>query len=255
MPDAELARRLQGRNLVLIPRGEGPFPAVLLLHTCYGNLGHVDAWATRLRERGYVAVVVNSMRARDLDGHFERLSVCGGRVLRASDRARDIGISIAQLRDRGLVDGDRIALVGFSHGGWTSLDFLARPSPGGASGVSGVVVVYPYCGDGSGGNAAAWPRNVRTLMLLAGDDATVGTAGCLALAERQASRGYAVDVHVYPGASHGYDIDPALIYGYDERYDAEAAADTRRRIVDFLRQTLREPAKRVTAAAPMTRER
>ena len=64
MPEAELARRLQDRNPVLVPRGEGPFPAVLLLHTYYGNVGHVDAWAARLRERGYVAAVVNSMRAR-----------------------------------------------------------------------------------------------------------------------------------------------------------------------------------------------
>ena len=255
MPEAELARRLQDRNLVLVPRGEGPFPAVLLLHTCYGNLGHVDAWAARLRERGYVAAVVNSMRARDLDGHFDRLLVCGGRTLRAPDRARDIPITIGQLRTRGLVDGNRIALVGFSHGGWTALDFLAGPPPGAASGVRGVVVVYPYCGDGSGHDAAAWPPDLRTLMLLAGNDTTVGTAGCVALAERQAARGYAVDLHVYPGASHGYDIDPTLIYGYDERYDAVAAADTRRRIVDFLDETLRGPEQRMTSAARTARAR
>lgn len=248
LPADELSRRLQARNLVLAPEGAGPFPAVLLLHTCYGNLGHADAWAARLQGRGYVAVVVNSMGARDLDGHFDRMAVCGGRVLRSRERARDIRLSVEQLRAAGNVDMTRIALVGFSHGGWTALDYLARP-PGpedGGSGsagpvrIKGVVAVYPYCGGEAMEGLADWPRGVRTLMLLAGNDQTVSTPECQALARAQAARGFLVETHVYPGARHGYDIDPALIFGYDQRYDAGAALDTRRRIIRFLDEILKD---------------
>lgn len=252
MPMDELRARLGEHNRVHVPAGRGPFPAVLLLHTCYGNLGHVDAWAKRLRSHGYVAVVVNSMQARDLDGHFDRLAVCAGRALRASDRARDIDVSIEQLRELGVVDVQRVGIVGFSHGGWTALDYLGQgveaasedASTTGLAGVKSVVVVYPYCGKEPAQTLAAWPRELRLLMLLAGNDTTVGTARCESLAHAQRARGHAIDVHIYPDAEHGYDIEPALIFGYDQRYDESAARDTRARIIDFLDDTL---ARRVTA--------
>ena len=258
LPDAELSMRLDQHNLVLTPEGDGPFPAVLLLHTCYGNLGHVDDWAWRLKSRGYVAVVVNSMQARGLDGHFDRMAVCGGRTLRSEDRARDITISIEKLRRLRIVDGERIGIVGFSHGGWTALDFLGQPadsisqasSTDGRSGVKSIVVVYPYCGGAVKSGGGIWPRDARMLILLAGSDMTVGTDECRALAREQQARGHAVTVHVYPGARHGYDIDPALLYGYDQRYDQSAALDTRKRIIDSLDVTL---AARANQASPTMR--
>lgn len=57
-------------------------------------------------------------------------------------------------------------------------------------------------------------------MLLAGNDSSVGTAKCQAMAEKQMARGFIVEVQVYREAQHGYAIDPGLIYGYDARYDA-----------------------------------
>jgi len=238
----ELSNRLARVNLVLVPEGEGPFPTVLLLHTCFGNLGHVNKWARQLRTRGYAAVVVNSMMARELGGHFDRMAVCGGRAMRASDRSRDIGISIDNLKRLPNIDVERIGIVGFSHGGWTALRFLGERDQGSGitshQGVKSVVVVYPYCGAKAFDVLTAWPREVRMLMLLAGNDTTVGTGICRDLAREQRQRGYAVDTHVYPRAEHGYDIHPDLIYGYDRRYDESAARDTRKRIIAFLDETL-----------------
>ncbi len=257
LPVDDLTARLGQHNRVLTPPGDGPFPAVLLLHTCYGNLGHVDVWAERLRSHGYVAVVVNSMQARGLDGHFDRLAVCAGRTLRSPDRARDIHVSIERLRHSGKVDEQRIGIIGFSHGGWTALDFVGGGRHGvsedlavdGLTRVKSVVVVYPYCGEEAGRGLAAWPRNLRMLMLLAGGDTTVGTAKCESLARTQRSRGHALEVHIYPGAEHGYDIEPALIFGYDRRYDESAARDTQERILAFLEGTLAPPIMHERAAS------
>lgn len=259
IPDNELSVRLARNNLVLMPDGDGPFPAVLLLHTCFGNLGHVDEWARRLRARGYVTVVVNSMRARDLEGHFDNLAVCTGRVMPSDDRARDIAISIERLRGSGSVDPLRIGIIGFSHGGWTLLDFLGgRPVTASAAiasdartGVRSAVTVYPYCGGGVQAGLERWPRDIQVLILLAESDGTVGTATCEKLAREQQARGYAVSMHMYPGAKHGFDIDPALLDGYDERYDEPGALDARRRITRFLDQTLKDPAGQTTRAVPI----
>lgn len=250
MPADELSTRLDRHNLVLIPEGDGPFPAVLLLHACFGNLGHVDRWARTLQSLGYAAVVVNSMAARGLDGHFDNVAVCSGLVLRPPDRARDISLGIDKLATLERVDSSRIAVVGFSHGGWTALEYLgqgevsvpASTSARNRASVRSVVVVYPYCGGDVASGLERWPRDVRMLMLLAGNDRTVGTSKCENVAREQEARGYAISLHVYPRAEHGYDVEPELVWGYDDRYDEAAAADTRRRIIEFLAETLAAPA-------------
>ena len=245
----ELSERLDRHNLVLVPEGDGPFPAVLLLHACFGNLGHVDRWARTLQAHGYAAVVVNSMAARGLDGHFDNVAVCSGLVLRPTDRARDVTLGIEKLVDLERVDSSRVAVVGFSHGGWTALEFLGWPGgtqPGEAAlrareSVRSVAVVYPYCGGDVQATLDRWPRKVHLLMLLAENDRAVGTARCEDVAREQRARGYDISLHVYPGVEHGYDVPPELVWGRDERYDEAAAADTQRRILEFLAQTLGSP--------------
>ena len=246
VPDDELARRLDEHNVVLMPEGEGPFPAVLLLHACFGNLGHVDRWARTLQSRGFAAVVVNSMSARGLQGHFDNVAVCSGLVLQPEDRGRDITVSIEMLRKLGRVDMNRISVVGFSHGGWTILEYLGQQDDTRAGGVAArarasvrsIVVVYPYCGGEVTAGLERWPRDVRILMLLAENDRTVGTSTCEEVAHDLSSRGYAVSLHIYPGVEHGYDVEPELVWGHDERYDETAANDTRKRIIEYLRETL-----------------
>src|SRR5580704_7268540 len=51
-------------NALYRPSGGGPFPAVVLLHTCAGLGPHVHAWARKLQDWGYVALVVDSFTPR-----------------------------------------------------------------------------------------------------------------------------------------------------------------------------------------------
>jgi dienelactone hydrolase len=49
---------------------------------------------------------------------------------------------------------------------------------------------------------------------------------------------YRPDIHVYPGAVHGFDL-PDRIYGGPIAYNAAAATDSERRVKDFLARHLR----------------
>lgn len=68
------------------PEGVGPFPAVVLAHGCNGIGQNVSNWAKFLQERGYIALVVDSLTPRGVSE--VRTDVTGTRVT-IGDRAGD----------------------------------------------------------------------------------------------------------------------------------------------------------------------
>ncbi len=122
---------LQGR--LEKPAGAGPFPAVLVLHgsgglwynnrepsTAYPNgdmFGPFDMWADQLNDAGYVALFLDSFRPRDLWEFEGEVPPQDADVAPAYERSRDALDALAFLRGRTYVDPDRIAVLGFSHGG------------------------------------------------------------------------------------------------------------------------------------------
>jgi poly(3-hydroxybutyrate) depolymerase len=54
------------RGLLFRPKGEGPFPAVVLLHGCRGIQPYQRDWAGKLAEWGYVALLVDSFGPRNV---------------------------------------------------------------------------------------------------------------------------------------------------------------------------------------------
>ena len=239
----DLSPALRPHDRLVMPEGPGPFPAVVVLHTCVGKVGHADRWADRLAAAGYAALVVDSMKPRGLENPVGRLLVCRGSTLTGTDRAADVLVSLEHLRGLPRVDPDRLALLGFSHGGWAALVApglapdadLAAAAPGGIAGLRAVAAVYPHCGADAGAGLGRWPGDVALLMLLAGADTTVAVEPCRTLAGRRRHDGGQVALHVYDGADHAFDIPPDLTWGVgDGRHDAALADDSRRRILDFL---------------------
>lgn len=43
------------------PKGDGPFPAIVLLHGCRGITAYLEPWVERLVKWGYVALQVDSL--------------------------------------------------------------------------------------------------------------------------------------------------------------------------------------------------
>ena len=82
---------LEGKHQILRgsltkPTGDGPFPAIVLLHGCAGILNRDITWMNTLQRWGYVSLLVDSFGTR---GKF---NICGsgqGISVHPNRRARD----------------------------------------------------------------------------------------------------------------------------------------------------------------------
>ena len=224
------------------PEGGGPFPAVILLHGCGGNDAYArrrsERWGKLLREQGYATLIVDSFRARGYS------SICNnGRLVPTWERAKDVYASAFVLAGRADIRGDRIAAVGFSHGGGTVLSAAAdwpdlipwqqRLATRGK--LVAIVGFYPGCRD-----TLQREYRVPILVLMGSDDDWSLAKYCSEHAARIPPVAPAFELKIYPGAVHDFDVDAPVHYvvGHKLAYDAAAAADARIELVNFLRQYL-----------------
>ena len=214
------------------PEGDGPFPAVILLHGCEGL--HPDgSWdddypfaAGGYDPRpfvswGYVTLIIDSFGPRGIE------EACQGRngfVAPPATRARDAHAGKAFLASLPFVDGTRVGVVGYSHGGNTVLKAITnealheqmRQDPFAAA-----VAYYPGC-----------PFQLRSvdapLLILIGDaDVWTRSPYCEAM-ELVGEVTHDYELVIYPGATHAFDW--AQSDGVWGHYDAEAAEDALSRI-------------------------
>jgi len=227
------------RGYLARPAGPGPFPAVVILHGCAG-FGPPDiAAATRLRATGILALALDSL------GGANACRRPGG----ARAEAEDAVAALHYLAARRDVTAGRIGVLGFSMGGFAVLDLVTQ---GGIAPVTGprfraAVAYYPNCRLSSG------VMTVPLLILMgSADDWTPATA-CTAMLARRAGRGAAVNLVIYPGATHAFNTPgrPHIYLGHAIRYDPAAARDAMAREGAFLRAALgRAPPLSATAPAP-----
>jgi dienelactone hydrolase len=237
----------EGRQIELAanferPEAGGPFPAVILLHGCGGNDAYArrrsEYWGELLRQRGYATLILDSFRARGYS------NICNnGKLVPTVERAKDVYAAAYVLAARADVRGDRIAAIGFSHGGGTVLSAAAgweeliaweqRLATRGK--LVALVGFYPGCRD-------TLQREFRLPILVltgASDDWSLAKY-CQAHAARIPATAPPFRLHIYPGAYHDFDVDGPEHYvvGHKLAYDAAATADARVELVSFLRQYL-----------------
>jgi len=231
------------------PAGTGPWPAVVLLHGCHGVSDSTHAWARWFRERGMVALVVDSWTSRGIDD-----GCVPGRDIANIERWDDAVGALAWLHGRPYVDPERVGVVGWSNGGVFAMALVNGPSLERAQ-ARGVTVPSP----GFRAAVAFYPGGcyslqdeqvVRPLLVLIGDaDDWTLASECARMVAAMRSRGADATIVRYPGAFHYFDVEgqaraylpdvanrnrPGGCCGATVAYDARAAADARRRIADFL---------------------
>ncbi len=178
------------------PEGDGPFPAVILLHGSGGLRQHHRDWATKLVAWGYVAIVPDSFGPRG----FGRISTETSKVLPAT-RVSDIMGAAELLKQKPYVQKERIALLGFSHGGWTIMAAVQSRYHLADFGIRGAIAYYPLCSARADGDIS-----VPTLVLIGEADTWTPPGPCRELqASRNLKRPDLLRVEYYPGAYHSFD--------------------------------------------------
>ena len=99
------------------PDGDGPFPTIAALHGCGGLFKNgalvprEAAWAQLLTSHGYVVLFPDSFGPRDV------ATDCEGRVRAWAERSYDAYGALQYLQSQPFVIGERIGVMGWSHGG------------------------------------------------------------------------------------------------------------------------------------------
>jgi len=218
------------------PSGSGPFPGMVLAHTCAGVGRHTDIWGKLLASWGYVVVAPDSFGPRG------EKSVCGrGNVVSGSMRVADVAGAIDFLNAQPVVRRGDIGLIGHSHGGWTAVRAVQASYGLAARGLKAAVAYYPVC-------APRFDREVAVpLLILIGDkDDWTPADDCRKLQAAGFSRPDLVEVVYYPNAHHSFDSRAAdrtvtVADGKSHRlaYDPVAGPDAEARTRAFFARVLR----------------
>lgn len=237
---------------IRVPEGAiGPVPTVLMFHGCGGLRQVQEDYAAAALDAGYGVMIVGSNAARGIGRLASMSQVCTGLRLWGRERAADVFAGVEMARQDSRIDATRLALIGWSHGGWTLLEALddsgrqATPEAlgpeGGAipdlAGVQTAIALYPYCGFPVRGDGRTYDRAIPLHAILAENDVIAPARDCQRLFERSADAGFAVDAVVWPELTHAFDepnppADPRI------SFNAEAAAQARQRVIEILDREL-----------------
>ena len=163
------------RGLLMKPEGVGPFPAIVALHGCNGLLkegalvAREAAWTQHLTSHGYVVLFPDSFGPRDVT------SDCEGRVRAWAERSYDAYGALRYLQAQPFVIGERIGLMGWSHGGGT--------------------VVF----------AIDWKPDISFLLEIGAQDDSIQPAPCIERTRSARAGGAPMQMKVYDGAVHDFD--------------------------------------------------
>lgn len=228
------------------PPGPGPFPAVVILHGSGGFHSDMLSWADRLRRWGYVALAVDS---------FGRRGIESAQNVSQGQQVTDAFQALRFLKTQPFVRADDIAVMGFSLGGISVLASLERGSITekiSPNKFRAGIAFYPDCAASSG------VMTVPTLVLVGELDDWTPASSCQAMVAGRGEVGVSrspgdrsmVELVVYPGAYHGFDIadlrftSGVLNKGHRLEYNDAATRDSIEQVRSFLQRTLKaEPPK------------
>lgn len=222
--------------LLIKPEGDGPFPAIVIMHDCSGlgprGSGAPRRWANELVPQGYVVLIPDSFTPRGLPNGTCTAPVEYIGAGAPFTRALDAYGALALLRTLPYVDGTRIGVMGGSHGGSTTLAALSTPGDSAdplaavkRNGFTAGLALYPGCTFRLGGWSVTRdpdePHRISgykgvyqpqaPLLILTGalDDWT--PAGpCRVMVETSRAAGHKADIVVYPDAHHSFDNTSSL---------------------------------------------
>lgn len=226
---------------VIGPEDDRPRPAVLLFHGCGGLRDHLIRYAEAAKAAGWRAVIVDSWGARGWSRTRALMTVCTGLTMHGDRRAGDVLAALDGVSRRRDVDGSRMALAGWSHGGWGIMEamsstrragMLGVADPGAVSlhGVRAVYLAYPYIGLAALNRMRPWTHCPKTLAVISRGDHLTTVRNAEAVHAMVRNCGAEVETWIAEG-THAFDEPGAA---KPMRYHPDLADEAIRRFTALL---------------------
>jgi dienelactone hydrolase len=224
------------KGTLIKPKGDGPFPAVVLLHGCEGMGGagsdSYNRWASRLKSWGYLTLQVDSFGPRGDSFICSNDDLMKKYVPKRAIDAHDAQSYLAGLK---FVDPKRIAVVGWSHGALSVIAAVSEMPGKNIVPFQTSIAFYPYC------YKTLDELNAPLLILIGASDDWCPAKLCSANMPKEGKSKHEVILKVYAGAYHNFDWpDMDVIYmGHVLQYNRQAESDAIIQVKDFLDRHLK----------------
>jgi len=227
------------------PKGDGPFPAVVLMHGCGGwqsaVLSGLHSHTQYFLDHGYAVLNLDSFGPRGTSGG----TVCEStaRLVRALDyRTYDAFDALRYMRSLPYVDKDNIFLMGQSNGGSVAINAAKNRR---RDGYRAIAAYYPWCGSLGG---AKVKLSAPLIIFSGGRDDWVPARQC----RHKRAIGASLKLVEYASAAHSFDL-PITSQRYLGKligFDQSATTDSRARMLAFFDGNQSKPP--VVAKGPAT---
>lgn len=207
---------------LVLPDGPGPHPAVIILHGAGGWRDVYPRLARTLADSGFAALA--------LDYYHDT----GGAPTGSEEKLKKwplwqnaVQAAVRFLHTQPSVAGQKIGLLGYSRGAFLAVS-VAGSSPD-------IHAVVDYFGGGGGGTSPVEEeiKGMPPLLILHGeDDSIVPVSFAHRLHDLMIENDRFVEMHIYPGAGHTFNLTD--LPTYDEKASSDAFSHT----IQFLRERL-----------------
>ncbi len=213
------------QGVLYAPGGNGPFPALVVIHEWWGLNDWVKDEASKLADEGYVALAVDLYR-----GKVATTPEMAHEIMRGvpEDRAkRDLHAAVEFLKSQPNVKKDRIGSIGWCMGGGYALD-VALQEPD----LAATVINYGHLATDTD---TLKKINAPILGLFGAQDHGITPDDVHKFEQGLEQLGKKVEIKIYDDAGHAFE-NP----NNKDGYRADDAADAWKRTVAFLAGTLKK---------------
>jgi len=211
---------------IVAPEGEGPFPAVILIHEWNGLVDRVRQVADALADEGYVALAADLYSGRTGSSRDENMTLMQEVEGDPERIIANLNSAVDYLRSRSDVTG-KIGAMGWCFGGGVALSFAL-----GGENHDGTAIFYGRLIEDPDVLASIHHPVYGTFAAL---DSSIPPAEVNRFAEALREAGVENDIHIYDDVNHGFwlwvDRDPGTAAG--------PAADAWARLKAYLDRVLR----------------
>jgi len=207
-----------------MPKGEAPFPALVVIHEWWGLNDWVKQQASDLADQGYVALAIDLYRGQVATTPDEAHQIMRGVP---EDRAnRDLLAATAYLRSLPTVYPKRVGAIGWCMGGGYALDLaIADPK------LKVAVINYGHL---ASDKTTLKKIHAQILGIFGGQDKGISVADVHKFETEMNALDKKVEIQIFFDAGHGFE-NP----NNQEGYRAEDAASAQKITDDFLLKNLK----------------